>query len=104
MRRSVLGAAMRGGEPSDADLLDALESLLTARSALTRKLLGTRGDEDDGAGAGADGIEPEDVVDFAFVAGQGEPGFPILVPAEALDALDDDDDDEDQDQDDSSTR
>jgi hypothetical protein len=79
MRRSVLGAAMRGGEPSDADLLEALESLLTARSALTRKLLGTRGDEDDGADA--DGIEPEDVVDFAFVAGQGEPGFPVILPS-----------------------
>ncbi|WP_083404060.1 ATP-binding protein [Curtobacterium sp. MCBA15_001] len=49
MRRSVLGAAMRGAEPADEDLAAALESLLTARSSLTRKLLGTRdGDEDQG--------------------------------------------------------
>jgi hypothetical protein len=103
MRRSVLGAAMRGGEPSDADLLDALESLLTSRSALTRKLLGTRGDEDEDD----DGIEPEDVVDFAFVAGPGEPGFPVIVPAKALDALDgeeDEDEDEDDDEDDGRAR
>jgi hypothetical protein len=80
MRRSVLGAAMRGGEPSDADLLDALESLLTARSALTRKLLGTRGDEDEDGDAS--GIEPEDAIDFAFVAGRGAPGFPVILPTD----------------------
>jgi hypothetical protein len=80
MRRSVLGAAMRGGEPADADLLDALESLLTARSALTRKLLGTRGADDEDESR----IEPEDMVDFAFVAGQGEPGFPVILPSVAV--------------------
>ncbi|WP_420369870.1 AAA family ATPase [Curtobacterium sp. L1-20] len=42
MRRSVLGAALRRAEPSDDDLQTALDSLLTERSALTRKLLGTR--------------------------------------------------------------
>ncbi len=48
MRRSVLGAALRGTEPSDDDLRVALDSLLTERSSLTRKLLGTRtGDEPD---------------------------------------------------------
>jgi len=48
MRRSVLGAALRDAEPSDVDLRAALDSLLTERSALTRKLLGTRtGGEDD---------------------------------------------------------
>lgn len=51
MRRSVLAAALRDAEPSDVDLRAALDSLLTERSALTRKLLGTRSggehDEDD---------------------------------------------------------
>jgi hypothetical protein len=42
MRRSVLGAALRGAEPSDEDLVAALDSLLAERSSLTRKLLGTR--------------------------------------------------------------
>ncbi|WP_186317770.1 hypothetical protein [Curtobacterium sp. 9128] len=61
MRRSVLGAAMRGGEPSDAD------------------------------------VEPEDVVDVAFIAGPGEPEFPVIVPAEVLDALDGDEDEDEDD-------
>ena len=49
MRRSVLAAALRDAEPSDVDLRAALDSLLTERSALTRKLLGTRsgGEHDD---------------------------------------------------------
>jgi len=46
MRRSVLGAALRGAKPADEDLRTALESLLTERSSLTRKLLGTRGADD----------------------------------------------------------
>ncbi|SOC88751.1 ATP-dependent 26S proteasome regulatory subunit [Curtobacterium sp. 314Chir4.1] len=46
MRRSVLGAALRGAEPADQDLRAALDSLLTERSSLTRKLLGTRSDDD----------------------------------------------------------
>jgi hypothetical protein len=47
MRRSVLGAALRGAEPGDDDLATALESLLAARSELTRKLLGSRGNSSD---------------------------------------------------------
>ncbi|MBT1619422.1 AAA family ATPase [Curtobacterium flaccumfaciens pv. poinsettiae] len=47
MRRSVLGAALREAEPEDGDLVAALDSLLTERSALTRKLLGVRGEADD---------------------------------------------------------
>lgn len=50
MRRSVLGAALRGTEPEDDDLTAALDSLLTERSALTRKLLGTRTPDDVEAG------------------------------------------------------
>lgn len=46
MRRSVLGAALRGAEPADEDLRAALDSLLTERSSLTLKLLGTRDPDD----------------------------------------------------------
>ncbi|MCJ1715863.1 ATP-binding protein [Curtobacterium sp. VKM Ac-2922] len=76
MRRSVLGAALRGAEPEDQDLADALESLLTARSALTRKLLGTRdGDADDDEGGSDDGTEDDGSdgghwVAYAPLAGQ----------------------------------
>ncbi len=52
MRRSVLAAALRGDglPPTDADLTDALDELLSSGAALTRLLLGGRGEdaEDDG--------------------------------------------------------
>jgi hypothetical protein len=59
MRRSVLGAALRGAEPGDDDLAAALESLLAARSELTRKLLGSRGNgsDDDSDDPDEDGEE-----------------------------------------------
>ncbi|TCL79113.1 MULTISPECIES: AAA family ATPase [unclassified Curtobacterium] len=75
MRRSVLGAALRGAQPADEDLRAALDSLLTERSALTRKLLGTR------TGDGADDDEPDDDDDDdgeAFAA--GEVGWVAVAP------------------------
>ena len=41
MRRTVLLAAQDGRSATDADLLAALDSLLSAREHLTRSLLGT---------------------------------------------------------------
>lgn len=67
MRRSVLTAALRHADPTDDDLRAALDSLLLARSALTRKLLGTRE-----AGEAVEAEDDEDHgEDFAFVAGAG---------------------------------
>ncbi|WIE65501.1 ATP-binding protein [Curtobacterium sp. MCLR17_036] len=64
MRRSVLAAALRGAEPDDTDLLSALDSLLTERSALTRKLLGTRSDDDTDE-PNEDEDEDEDEITFS---------------------------------------
>ncbi|MGN8051253.1 AAA family ATPase [Curtobacterium sp. 22159] len=73
MRRSVLGAALRDATPSDEDLAAALDSLLTERSSLTRKLLGTRsGDEPDDDAEDDD----EDVEDFAYVVSAA--GAPLV--------------------------
>jgi hypothetical protein len=99
MRRSVLGAALRGAEPADEDLRAALDSLLTERSALTRKLLGTRSDDDT---AEPDDDEDEDEVSFSgsYVA----PLNPVVLrPGESTGGLDlvlrapaDEDDEDDQ--------
>ncbi|MFZ7086504.1 AAA family ATPase [Curtobacterium sp. RRHDQ10] len=59
MRRSVLGAALRGAEPADDDLEGALDALLTARSALTRKLLGTREGSDDDIDDDTEGFDDD---------------------------------------------
>ncbi len=56
MRRTVLRAAIRGDSPTDADLAEALDTLLATGAALTRRLLGGAGET-----TGADG--PAD--DFA---------------------------------------
>ncbi len=69
MRRSVLGAALRGAEPGDGDLAAALDSLLTERSALTRKLLGTR-DSDDTAAGTSDADADADGQTFATNGGE----------------------------------
>ena len=60
MRRSVLGAALRGTAPDDDDLAAALETLLSSGEALTRLLLGGRGAGgagEEGAGDDGDGFD-----------------------------------------------
>ena len=99
MRRSVLGAALRRADPHDVDLRAALDSLLTERSALTRKLLGTRNaaDPDD---EGDDGFEDEDEVTYSgsYVALgpiRSGPGWSVGTAMQHVDAPDADDATED---------
>ncbi|MET0589979.1 MAG: ATP-binding protein [Naasia sp.] len=82
IRRTVLLAASRGSDPADEDLAAALDSLLAARSALTRKLLGSRthGDDSD-AGAAAEGEETTSFGWFSYSPLAGDPrhgGSPAL--------------------------
>jgi len=64
MRRTVLAAALRGGEPDDDDLRECLDALLSSSEQLTRQLLG--GASDPGTdtdpyanGPGADGPDAD---------------------------------------------
>lgn len=54
VRRAVLAAARHGVEPDDASLLSELDDLLSAQSALTRRLLGDGSEPDAGDEGGGD--------------------------------------------------
>lgn len=62
VRRAVLAAAVRGGEVTDSDLSQALDGLLSAREALTLRLLGHAdgGERPETGGTPEAGELPED--------------------------------------------
>lgn len=60
VRRCVVDAAQEHRDPTDADLLDALEEMLSDAGTLTRTLLGGQGWAPDGLAAGLDADDPND--------------------------------------------
>lgn len=87
IRRAVLAAARHGVEPDDEILLLELDELMSAQSALTRRLLGD-GTEPDGDELGGGGIEVistaqgdrTGAVTYIPLGAQADPGWTASVP------------------------